>query len=100
MKMVYVTCNVGVAPVVQRMCEELEIKSYQVVNHVLAKNRKGDHRFNDEVWPGYNAILLFQFSDPALYDVFMARLASYNEQVDNPNELLTVASWGLDQFFY
>ncbi|PIE84523.1 MAG: hypothetical protein CSA07_02090 [Bacteroidia bacterium] len=98
--MVYVTCNVTVTTAVQRMCEELGIKSYQMVNHVLAKNRRGDHRFDNGVWPGYNAIILLQLADPALYDRLMARLASHNEQADNPNERLTVASWDLEHFLY
>ncbi len=100
MRMLYCTCNVAVLQKVQVLCEELHIKSYQVIDRVLSKNRSGDHRFNDEIWPGYSVILLFQFNDDdncrRLYDA----LERYNDEAENPNERLTVCTWALDQYIY
>lgn len=100
MKMLYCTCNVAVLPRVQILCEELKIKSYQVIDRVLSKNRSGDHRFNDEVWPGYNVVLLFQFNNDDNCQRLYDRLEQYNADTDNANERLTVCTWCLENFLY
>lgn len=100
MKMIYVTCNVSVREPIIKILEENNIKDYQIIEQVIAKNIKGDPRFNTAVWPGYNSAIFMQFSDDKRANEIMQVLKSFNTKAYNDNELITVCSWRLDDYFY
>ena len=100
MKMIYVTCNVSVREPLIKMLEENSIKDYQIIEQVTAKSIKGDPRFNTAIWPGYNSAIFMQFSNDDRAKEIMQKIKKFNKEVFNDNELVTVCSWTLDDYFY
>ncbi len=100
MKMVYITCNVSVRDPLLKMLEENNIKDYQVIEQVPAKSVKGDPRLNTAVWPGYNSSILVQFSDDVRAKEIIQKIKVFNQKAFNDNELVTLCSWTLDDYFY
>lgn len=100
MKMIYITCNVSVREPLVKVLEENNIKDYQIIEQVTAKSIKGDPRFNTAVWPGYNSAILMQFSDDDRAKEIMQVLREFNSKAFNDNELITVCSWSVDDYFY
>lgn len=90
MKMIYCTCNVSVPEEVIKILEDNNIRDYHVIEQVTVKNKKGDHRFNNPVWPGYTSVVLMQISEQSKVDQLIGKLKEYNQQVFNDNELVTV----------
>jgi len=100
MKMVYITCNVSVQEPLIKLLENNNIKDYQVVEQVIAKNIKGDPRLNTSVWPGHNTSIFMQFSDDNRAKEIMQLVRDFNQKAFNENELVTACSWSLDDYFY
>ncbi|OFX22023.1 MAG: hypothetical protein A2041_13555 [Bacteroidetes bacterium GWA2_31_9b] len=100
MKMIYVTCNVSVREPLLKMLEQNDIKDYQVIEQLIAKNIKGDPRFDTAVWPGYNSAVLMQFSNDEQAKEIMQKIREFNGRAFNENELVTACSWTIDDYFY
>jgi hypothetical protein len=83
-----------------KILEDNNIRDYQVIEQVTVKNKKGDHRFNNPVWPGYNSAVLMQISEQSKVDQLIRKLKEYNQQAFNDNELVTVCGWSLESYFY
>ncbi len=100
MKMVYITCNVSVRDPLIKLLENNNIKDYQIIEQVIAKNIKGDPRLNTSVWPGHNTSIFIQFSDDNRAKEIMQIVREFNQRAFNENELVTACSWSLDDYFY
>lgn len=100
MKMIYITCNVSVREPLLKMLEENSVKDYQVIEQLTSKNIKGDPRFNTAVWPGYSSAVLMQFSNDKRAQQIITKLKEFNQNTFSDNELITVCSWSLDDYFY
>jgi len=98
--MIYVTCNVSVREPLLKMLEQNDIKDYQVIEQLIAKNIKGDPRFDTAVWPGYNSAVLMQFSNDEQAKEIMLKIREFNGRAFNENELVTACSWTIDDYFY
>lgn len=98
--MLYITCNVSVREPLIHMLEENEIKDYQIIEQVPAKNVKGDPRLNTAVWPSHNSSIFMQFSDDDRAKEIMQVIKDFNKEAYNDNELVTACMWTLDDYFY
>lgn len=100
MKMIYVSCNVSVREPLIKMLEENEIKDYQIIEEVPAKNVKGAPRLNTAVWPSHNSSIFMQFSDDERARGMMNMIKEFNKEAYNENELVMACMWTLDDYFY
>ena len=100
MKIVYCTCNVSVLETLQELMNSLEIKSYQIIDRVLAKNMLGDNRFDTAVWPSYNSSLIMQITDDQKAAQVMNAIRQLNKKAFNQNELVIAAMWTVDDFCF
>lgn len=100
MKMIYITCNVSVREPLLKMLEKNDVKDYQVIEQLTAKSIKGDPRFNTPVWPGYNSAIFIQFNSDDRAKEIIKELKEFNQNAFNDNELITVCSWTLDDYFF
>jgi len=100
MKMIYCTCNISVLEALLKKLEAINVKDYQVVDHVIAKSVKGDPRFDTPVWPGYNASVFLQFHDEEKAKTVIQELRTFNKNALNETELITCCSWNIDDYFY
>ncbi|MDA3778885.1 MAG: hypothetical protein PF487_01405 [Bacteroidales bacterium] len=100
MKMIYISCNVSVREPLLKKLENNNVKDYQVIEKITAKSMKGDPRFDNAVWPGYNSAIFIQASDDERTKEIIALLKDFNDKAFNDNELITVASWTLDDYFF
>jgi len=53
---------------------------------------------NTSVWPGYNNIIFVPLCDDKA-DEITNKLRQYNASVQNTDELVSVGSWSLDDYF-
>jgi hypothetical protein len=100
MKMIYITCNVSVREPLINMLEKNEVKDYQIIEQVPAKNVKGEPRLNTAVWPSHNSSIFMQFSDDDRARQILDRIREFNQGAYNDNELVTACMWTLDDYFY
>ncbi len=100
MKMVYCTCNVSVLDKLLELVEENNIREYQVIDRVTAKTKRGQPRFNDPVWPGYNAAVIMQVAEDEKVKQLIENIKSFNHDAFNENELVTVCAWNLEHYFF
>lgn len=100
MKMIYCTFNISVLEAVLARLEAMNVNEYQVVDHVTAKNIKSNPRFNNPVWPGYNATIFIQIKDEEKAKEVMLGLKNFNKKVFTKDELITCCSWNIDEYFY
>ncbi|HKK67202.1 MAG TPA: hypothetical protein VJ946_03285 [Bacteroidales bacterium] len=100
MKFVYCTCNLSKKEEVIKTLENAGILDYQIIDEVPAKPMLGSPRLNTAVWPGYNCIILMQFSDDKAADNIMIRLKTMNAEAENKAELITACSLPMDDYFY
>ena len=98
--MIYCTCNISVLEALLTTIEAIDVKDYQVVDHVIAKNIKGVPRFDTPVWPGYNASVFLQFHDEEKVKRVIQELRTFNKKALNETELITCCSWNIDDYFY
>ena len=98
--MIYCTCNVSVQEQLTEMLEKCSIHDFQVIDKVTAKNNKGGPRFNNPVWPGYNSSVLMQVSEEDKVKNVMLSNREHNKSVINDEELITVCTWKLEDYFY
>lgn len=100
MKLVYCTCNVSVKERVLNKIEDLNVKYYQIIDEVPAKPVIGEPRLNTGVWPGYNCMILMQFSEDSKAEEIMKGLKDMNKNAENDAELITAYSVPMDDYFY
>jgi hypothetical protein len=101
MKFIYCTCNVSVSERVISLLEENGVNDYQMADNVIARSVVGNARFNTPIWPGYNVIITMQFSNDEKAVQIMEVLRQFNrETAFNEDELLTVCSWNMDDYFF
>lgn len=100
MKMIYCTCNISVLEALLTKLETINVKDYQVVDHVIAKSVKGDPRLDTPVWPGYNATVFLQIKDENKAKDVIQKLRNFNKKAINEEELITCCSWSIDDYFY
>ena len=98
--MVYCTFNISEKESVHKILEDENIRDYQLIEPVLAKNKIGNPRLNTAIWPSYNATYIMQISEESKVKILLTKLKEYNNKVDNPNELITVCSWNLENYFF
>lgn len=98
--MLYCTCNISVLEALLEIIEDCNIREYQVIDQVKAKNKKADPRFNDPVWPGYNAVVFMQVKEQSKVDLLAERLRCFNQEAFNPAELVTFCAWPMSQYFF
>jgi len=80
--------------------EEAQVRDFQVIDQVVAKNKIGDPRFNTPVWPGYNSVILAQVREEEKVKELLFKLKEFNRTAYNESELLTVCTWTLDDYFF
>ena len=100
MKIIYITCDVTVQEPLLKVLDEIKVSSYQIIEQVTAKNIKGAPRFNTPVWPGYNSVVLIQVRDAEKAALIMSKLREFNKEMINEDELITVCSWTMDEYFF
>lgn len=98
--MIYCTCDVSILAELTELLEKMEIRDYQVLERVIAKNREGNPRFNTPVWPGYNASVLMQVTEERLVKRVMEAVKAYNGKAENKDELITLCAWEITDFIY
>ncbi len=97
--MIYCTCNVSVLETIIEILESCHVRDYQILDHVNVKNKKGEPRLNNPVWPGYNSSIFMQIKEDEKVQTIIQHLKSYNhERFDD--ELVTVCSWNIENYFY
>ena len=52
MKHVNIHCDVAQANEIIEILEQCDISSFQIIDKVRVKNRLGDPRMNNSIWPG------------------------------------------------
>ncbi|MDP4281507.1 MAG: hypothetical protein Q8867_05085 [Bacteroidota bacterium] len=100
MQMIYCTCNVNVLTELIDLVEKCNVHDYQVIDRVIAKNRKGAPRFNTSVWPGFNATLLMQVKEEDKVKSILEQVKEKNAGSMNEDELITVCTWHLDDYIF
>lgn len=101
MKFIFITCNVSVSERIISLLDENNVSDYQVADHVTAKNILGDPRFDTAVWPGYNVMITMQIDEDQKAGTILGILKQFNrDSSSNEEELLTVCSWSMDNYFY
>lgn len=100
MKMIYCTFNISILEAVIAKLEAMNVKEYQVVDHVTAKSIKSNPRFDNPVWPGYNASIFMQIQDDIKAKKIIQEIHNFNKNAFNQDELVTCCSWIIDDYFY
>ena len=101
MKFIFCTCNISMEEQVLALLETNEVSDYQVTDKTIAKSVKGSPRFDTAIWPGYNVNITMQIEDNNKATDIIALLKKFNqESALNPDELLTVCSWEMENYFF
>jgi hypothetical protein len=101
MKFIFCTCNVSVGERITTLLEENEVRDYQLADHVIARSVVGDARLDTPVWPGYNVTITMQFSNDEKAEKIIELLRKFNkESAFNDDELITVCSWNMENYFF
>lgn len=100
MRIIYITCDVTVLEPLLKILDDHQVRSYQVIEQVTARNIKGAPRFNTPVWPGYNSALFIQIREEEKVTALLQRLRDFNKGMINEDELITVCSWTMDEYFF
>ena len=100
MKMIYCTCNVSVIEGLQELLDKCHVQDYQIIDQVIARNEKGEPRFNTPIWPGYNSIALMQVSEEEKVRRVIMAIREYNRSVVTDDELITVCTWNLEECLF
>lgn len=98
--MVYCTCNVSVLEDLKGLLDNNNIRDYQVIERVTAKNKTGVPRFDTPVWPGYNSSVIMQISEEDKIHKLIEAIREFNRNVLHEDELVTVCTWKLEDYFY
>lgn len=86
---------------ITNLLEANEVNDYQVADKIIAKSIKGDPRFDTAVWPGYNVAITMQIIDNWKAELILEILRNLNkENAASSDELLTVCSWEMDNYFF
>jgi hypothetical protein len=97
--LVLLTIRVGAQDVLN--LEANTVIDYQVADRVIARNVRGDPRFDTAIWPGYNVSNTMQFSiDEKAADIINMLKRFNTESAFNDDELLTVYRWTIDNYFF
>jgi hypothetical protein len=86
---------------ITNLLEANEVNDYQIADKIISRSVKGDPRFDTAVWPGYNVNITMQITDNRKSAEILEILKSFNkENTANTDELLTVCSWEMDNYFF
>jgi hypothetical protein len=86
---------------VTNLLEANDINDYQIADKIIAKSVKGAPRFDTAVWPGYNVTITMQINDTDKSASILDILRNFNKgNTANCDELLTVCSWEMDNYFF
>ncbi len=101
MKFIFCTCNISMLDQVTQLLDKNDVTSYQFTDKVISSSEKGSPRFDTAVWPGYNVNITIQTDsdDQALKIIELFRKFN-KENAFNDDELLTVCSMNMDNYFY
>lgn len=97
MIMLYLTANISMLDQIRSALDLCGAESYQVIERAWAKSVKGDKRLDNAVWPGYNLVIFAQLEESVFSKVEKA-VKEMNQKAHNDNELITWASWELNNF--
>lgn len=100
MKHINIHCDVAQANEIIVIIEQCNISSYQVIDKVKVKNRLGDPRMNNSVWPGYNVLIMLQVRETNKFDLLKENIINYNKNVSNINQYITLEAWDIDTLIY
>ncbi len=100
MKMVYLNCNISTLNELRKILEECKIRSYQIVEGVKSRNREGDPRFDNSVWPGYDSIVFVPLKNPDNKDLIFERIKKFNEAIVTADEKIYACSFDLDDAIF
>lgn len=101
MKFIFCSCNISMKEQVLSILEDSMVESYQVADMIISRCAKGSPRFNTPVWPGYNVNITMQITDHNRAEQIIALLKAVNDEPDrNPEEMLTVCSWDMNNCFF
>ena len=100
MKHVNIHCDVAQANEIIAILEQCNISSFQIIDKVRVKNRLGDPRMNNSIWPGYNVLIMLQVRETNKFDLLKENIINYNKNVSNINQYITMEAWDIDTLIY
>jgi len=100
MKHVNIHCDVAQANEIIAILEQCNISSFQIIDKVRVKNRLGDPRMNNSIWPGYNVLIMLQIRDIDKFEFLLNNIQNYNKNVTNINQYITLEAWNIDTLIY
>ncbi|MDN5355655.1 MAG: hypothetical protein PWQ43_597 [Rikenellaceae bacterium] len=100
MKHVNIHCDVAQANEIISILEQCNISSFQIIDKVKVKNRLGDPRINNSVWPGYNVLIMLQIRDIDKFEFLLNNIQNYNKNVTNINQYITLEAWNIDTLIF
>jgi hypothetical protein len=92
MKMFYLVCNISSLQQIQEIVDTSGCRDYQILDRVTGKMKTGEPRFNDSVWPGYNAVVIGRIEPDGL-DKLKTAILRFNDEIVNENERATLTVW-------
>lgn len=100
MHIIYCTCNISVQEQLLEIIEACNIREYQVVDQVKAKNKMADPRFNDPIWPGFNSAIFMQVKETEKLELLAQKVKEFNATAFNSAELVTFCAWPMSHYFF
>ncbi|HAL64196.1 MAG: hypothetical protein XD81_1103 [Bacteroidetes bacterium 38_7] len=100
MKHVNIHCDVAQANEIIDILEQCQISAFQILDNVKVKNRIGDPRMNNPIWPGYNVLIMTQIRKQAKYDQLIQKIKDYNNRVTHLDQLIMLEAWDLDTLIF
>ncbi|HOK22376.1 MAG TPA: hypothetical protein PLO66_06740 [Bacteroidales bacterium] len=100
MKHVNIHCDVAQANEIIEILEQCDISSFQIIDKVRVKNRLGDPRMNNSIWPGYNVLIMLQIRDVDKFEFLLNNIQNYNKNVTNINQYITLEAWNIDTLIF
>jgi hypothetical protein len=100
MKHVNIHCDVAQANEIIDILEQCQISAFQILDNVKVKNRIGDPRMNNPIWPGYNVLIMTQIRNQAKYDQLIQKIKDYNNRVTHLDQLIMLEAWDIDTLIF
>ena len=100
MKHVNIHCDVAQANEIIEILEECLISAFQILDNVKVKNRIGDPRMNNPIWPGYNVLIMTQIREQSKFEQLMHKIKGYNIKVTHLDQLIMLEAWDIDTLIF
>ncbi|HOB77897.1 MAG TPA: hypothetical protein PLS14_05145 [Bacteroidales bacterium] len=100
MKHINIHCDVAQANEIIEILEKCNISGFQIIDKVKIKNRKGNPRMGNAVWPGYNVLIMTQIREEEKITVLINKIKDYNANVSHTDQLITLEGWNIDTFIF